>query len=137
MRRHAQQLGRNSPVLELNMTAMCDVIFLLLIYLLLTAHPMDVLANLTVNRPQSDPVDVEITPITDMIEIAVLGNGYTINGQAKTPKALGDALQKLASMDTKQTVLITCAPDSKHNRLVQVLDLCAHAGLSKLSVMSL
>jgi biopolymer transport protein ExbD len=46
-------------------------------------------------------------------------------------------LQKLASMAKTQTVLIKCAPDSKHDRLVQVLDRCTQVGLSNLSVMSM
>ena len=137
-KRRRERKRKDSPVLELNMTAMCDVIFLLLIYLILTAHPMDVIANLDVNRPAPDiNVNTPPPPIENLVQIMILDDSYVINDKQVTLKTLEGVLKKLASISEDQTVVIKCSPRSKHSRLVQVLDLCTMVGLRNLSVMSL
>ena len=61
----------------------------------------------------------------------------TVNNKAVSMKTLEGVLLKLASLSTTQTILIKCAGDSKHDKLVGVLDLCNVAKLSNLSVMSM
>jgi biopolymer transport protein ExbD len=127
---------RESVMLELNMTAMCDVVFQLLIYLILTAKPMDVLAHLDVNRPSPDskppPEKME-----QLVEIGVFLDGYQFNGTAVGLDRLESVVRKLAALSTTQTIVIKCAPDSPHDRLIKVLDLCSKYKLTSLSVMSL
>jgi biopolymer transport protein ExbD len=128
---------KESPMLELNMTAMCDVVFQLLIYLILTAHPMDVIAHLDVNRPSPDARQEGAPPPVKMIQIAILSYGFTVNDTDVSLGGLQSTLAKLASISKTQTILIKCAPDSPHEKLIQVLDLCSQVGLGNLSVMSL
>ncbi|MDD5519174.1 MAG: biopolymer transporter ExbD, partial [Kiritimatiellae bacterium] len=73
-RKRQQTLG-----LELNMTAMADVVFQLLIYLILTAKPPIVFANLDVNRPQADPNAIN-QKIQGMVEISVFSDAFVVQG---------------------------------------------------------
>jgi biopolymer transport protein ExbD len=52
-------------------------------------------------------------------------------------ESLDRMLGKLAGYSKTQTILIKCAPDSPHERLIQLLDLCAKNKLENLSVLSL
>jgi biopolymer transport protein ExbD len=45
-------------------------------------------------------------------------------------------VETVAKMDKEQTVLILAAPQSSHERLVRVLDLCTKNELKNLSVLS-
>ena len=138
MRRRRKKKIKPYEMLELNMTAMADVIFNLLIYLLLTAKPIDVFTNLDVNRPAPDKEATPDQHITDMVTIKVFSDGFTVNDKAvRTAATLESVLKQLAEMSKTQTILIQCAWDSPHERLVQVLDLCGVAGLNNLSVMSM
>jgi biopolymer transport protein ExbD len=47
------------------------------------------------------------------------------------PEELDSLLRKLAGIDTKQTIMIMCSGQSKHEDLVRVLDLCAKSGLGE------
>ena len=125
-------------MLELNMTAMCDVVFQLLIYLILTAHPQDVIAHLDVNRPAPDKqVAADAPPIENLIQIMVFRDGCVLNDRPMTFKGLDSVLTKLAALSKTQTIVIKCALDSQHESLIKVLDMCSKVGLTNISVMSM
>ena len=129
--------GRGVPGVELNMTAMCDVIFQLLIYLILTASPPIVFAQLSVNHPQSDSSLEKPPPNIPMVEIMVLKDDLTILGRRVNTDGLRKACRDLAALDTNQTVIVKCSQDSPHEKLIEVLDNCSKFKLSRLSVMSM
>ena len=122
--------------IELSMTPMIDVVFQLLIYFLVTFSTADVLAHLDISRPKPDTAPQQPNPPVDMIRVAVLPKGYGINSREVTEEELEIMLKRLANISMKQTVLVTCDDKSLHGRLIQVLDMCAENGLSKISVVS-
>ncbi len=124
------------PAAELPMTPMIDVVFQLLIYFLVTIHPVDVIANLDVFRPSPEKQQEQMTMPPKMIRILIFEDGYNINDRPVDTPELDRLLSKLASIDKNQTILIMCTSTSPHERLVQVLDLCAKSGLVNLSVVS-
>lgn len=132
-----KRIRRGAESIELNMTAMCDVIFQLLIYLILTASPPIVYASLAVNRPAPDKDAPPRPPTLQMVEIMVLKDEVTVLGKKVTSATLKTTCRDLAAMDTNQTVIIKCAWDSPHEKLVEVLDTCSSNKLANLSVMSM
>lgn len=121
---------------ELNMTAMIDVVFQLLIFFLVTQKPVDTLANLDVFRPSPEKKQEQLQTPPKMIRVQIYPDGFTINDRPVGLPELDGLLHKLAGIDTKQTIMIMCAAQSKHEDLVRVLDLCAKSGLVNLSVVS-
>jgi biopolymer transport protein ExbD len=115
---------------------MADVVFQLLIYLILTAKPPIVFANLDVNRPQADPNAIN-QKIQGMVEISVFSDAFVVQGKRVTSAGLQRAARDLAALDKTQTVMIKCAWDSPHEKLIEVLDICSENKLSNLSVMSM
>lgn len=122
--------------MDVSMTPMIDVVFQLLIYFLVTFTTPDVLAHLDISRPAPDPSQTEQRTPPKMIRVNIYADGFSLNGRAVSKTELESILIRLAGFSTSQTVLITCAADSAHARLVTVLDICAGAGLNKLSVVS-
>lgn len=120
---------------DMQMTPMIDVVFQLLIYFLVTIKPEDVMAHLDVYRPQADQQQKADRP-PNVIRIGVFHDGFTLNDRHVGRSALETMLNRLASYDPDQTILIMCSPDSPHEYLIEVLDLCSKAGLTNLSVMS-
>lgn len=116
---------------ELNMTAMIDVAFQLLCFFLIAAHPTDVLTNLSVARPTIDS-----QPGGSDIRITVFPDGYSVNECRMDASRMSTLLKRLADLDPTQTVLIQCLNESPHSRFVEVLDTCAKAKLTNLSVVS-
>ncbi|MFH0909100.1 MAG: biopolymer transporter ExbD [bacterium] len=134
----AKRERRQVESTELNMTAMIDVVFQLLIYFIVTTHPQDVMAHLDVFRPSADPQAQKDAPPPRMIRIAVLPTEfYTMNDKLVSLADLEFLLMKLASIDPTQTIMIMCYSQSRHSELVRVLDICAKSGMKNLSVVSM
>lgn len=121
---------------ELNLTAMIDVAFQLLSFFVITVHPVDVLAYLNVTRPAPSAAGKADKPLF-LLRVKIQGDGsYTLNDQFMDKDKIDSTLSYLASLNKEQTVLIVCAQQSPHGKLVELLDLCAKVGLQNLSVLS-
>ena len=121
---------------ELNLTAMIDVAFQLLSFFIITVHPVDVMTHLDVFRPSAEKKQSQSQTPPKMIKIMIFPEGFSINDRPVELQDLDRLLTKLAGLDKTQTILIMCASQSPHGRLVDVLDLCAKSGLINLSVVS-
>lgn len=122
---------------ELSMTPMIDIVFQLLIYFILTFEPEDVMAHLDVYRPAPDPDRPEEIKELNVIQIVIMETGFTMNERRMPLSGVERMLTRLAGIDTGQTVLIMATPHSRHEDLVEVLDLCAKVGMRNLSVVSM
>lgn len=121
---------------KLDMTPMIDCVFQLLIFFIISLKPEDIIAHLDVNRPQADkkaPIDQKL----DLLQIGVFADGYTLNDRIVSYATLESMLGRLAALSQTQTVVIKCALESPHSRLIEVLDLCSKVKLRNLSVMSM
>lgn len=121
---------------EIPMTPMIDVVFQLLVYFIFTMKPMDVVAHLDVFRPSPEKQSEQTEVPPKLIRIAIYPDGYMINDRRVRVAELDSLIQRLASFDKNQTIMIMCTALSEHRRLVHVLDLCAKSGLTNLSVVS-
>jgi biopolymer transport protein ExbD len=122
---------------ELSMTPMIDIVFQLLIYFILTFQPQDVMANLDVFRPAPDSQPRKQMETPNVLRIVIYEDGFTVNDRPRRLSDIESVLTHLASIDTRQTVLIMATAHSKHQNLVEILDLCAKVGMTNLSVVSM
>ena len=119
--------ARVNPRLEL--TAMIDVVFLLLIFFIVATEPVDLLAGLEA-RSGKGPTTVAYPAI----RIDVSRDGFVINGRRASLTFIDASLAKLARHSDQPCVLVTCTDDSSHSHLIRVLDLCEKAGLRNVSL---
>ena len=123
---------------ELNLTAMIDVAFQLLSFFIMTMKPTDVLAQLDISRPAPDKRAIQQTKPINVIWITILADGsFVLNELPIKKDKLELQLTQLGALDKTQTVIVACTPKSSHGKMVEVLDLCAKAGLESLSVVSI
>ena len=130
----ARERKRDSlKIEELNMTPMIDVVFQLMIYFVLTFEVPKAFTSLSVYRPagtgQPGPPPA--------IRIVVAHTAYSYNDTRTDLSGLRDVLIQLADIDKTQNIVIQCTMDSIQQELVSVLDICAHAGLQKISVLTI
>ena len=121
---------------ELNMTAMIDVVFQLLIFFLVTNKPQDVITNLDVFRPSPEQKQKENMEVPNLVKIQIFPDGFMINDKRVSLPDLQGLVAKLAGYSRDQTIMIMCSSLSQHADLVRVLDICTQNGLKNLSVIS-
>lgn len=135
--RETRRSRRLSSDPKLSMTPMIDVVFLLLVFFVVTIKPIDILAALSISRPAPEdrPPLVEPPPI-DLLTIEVHPRGYKVNESWVKFLEMRRKLVHMGRTSTNHGVLIICYMESTHSQLVRVLDLCAEIGHENLSVMT-
>ena len=129
----ASQRHRAFTDAKIDLAAMIDVVFLLLVFFVLAVKPVDVLAKLDVSRPAATPDD-EIR--LELLQIDVLPERYAVNGRMLDETALAESLARWGRHTPRSTVKIVCDSASTHSRLVKALDACEAAGLKNLALFS-
>lgn len=123
---------------ELNLTAMIDIAFQLLNFFVITLKPIDVYTNLDMVRPDTrvgKPQQTE--PDVGTVQITVCKDGYVLTGRSVALEEVDRQLTRVAGVSQDVSLIIKCTGDSKHEGLVQVLNVCAKCKLSKVSVFSM
>ncbi len=135
---HKRNRKRAAPIdAELSMTPMIDIVFQLLIYFILTFEVLDDMAHLDVFRPAPDQEQREQMETPNVLQIVIYDTGFTVNERQMGLSAIERTLERLAALDTNQTVLIMATAHSRHENLIAILDVCAKVGLKNLSVVSM
>lgn len=119
----------------LDMTAMIDCVFQLLIFFIVTLKQDDILANLDALRPAPDNSQSVVQK--DPLAILVGPRGFVFQGAPQTESQLEYSLSRIAKADPNTTVIVKCTGDSPHGLLVRALDVCNKVGLRNLSVFSM
>ena len=122
---------------ELNLVAMIDVAFQLLNFFLITTHPVDIFTNLDIFRPEAQQRPPDVVQSVIPLELMVYRDGYVFQKVNVSLREIDRQLTKIAGNNKDLPVIIKCTGDSSHAGLVNILDLCAKAGLTKISVFSM
>ena len=123
-------------VVEVPMSSMIDVVFLLLIYFIVTQKPEISEAHLAINLPSPNAKSQnDIKP--RLLELEVHPGQILLQGAARPLDKIRETLAYLAKLDPDQTVMVKTSVMAKTGELVAVLDLCRGVGLTKLNVVTL
>ncbi len=128
--------------LDLQVAPLIDVVFLLLIYFMVTSSLIkkegDISFMLPADVPQVQMVDI---PIDARIRIAE-DDSVSLDGRqyAASNRDLEELIDQLAGLkqmaeSTKSPFFVTLdpQPDTKHRRIIDVMDACAAAKVSNLT----
>ena len=120
---------------EVNLTPLIDVVFLLLIFFMVTTtFTREQLLSLQL--PEAD--SSEEKTVQKNIEIVVSSNGgYSINGQnvvAQDRKTLAAAISKTSGGETSKPLIITADANASHQSVVTVMDVAGKLGFSRISM---
>lgn len=129
---------------EVPLSSMIDVVFLLLIYFIVTQKPIIEDTLLGVNlpapgggKPKDKPTQLFTVDVFRLRNAKMSPDYYYINGKGPWHiDKLRDFLTNVADNDPEQTIIINCGPNAKHRKLVQVLDACSQAGLANLNIVN-
>jgi biopolymer transport protein ExbD len=121
--------------LEINLTPLIDVVFLLLIFFMVsTTFTRE--NRLAVNLPEADGNPVEETART--IEISVSqGGAYAIDGRTLVNSELSTLMQGLEEValgDRDVALILIADAEASHQSVVTAMDAIGKSGFSRLSI---
>ena len=118
---------------EINITPMLDVVFIMLIFFIVTTSFVRE-KGLDISRPQeSDQQKVEEDLGQILVEIDALSQ-ITVNKRSVDNRAVRANLERERAKQPKAPLIIASHPDANTNSLVTVLDAANLIGIDKISV---
>ena len=132
--------GRHREEPELNLAPLIDVVFLLLIFFMVTTTFVRE-AELDITLPESSAARSAAAPET--VEVSVGADGtYYVGEQAlinRRPETLAKALREAleAGGGEQQRVVVRAAAQAPHQAVVRALDGVGRAGVERVSIATL
>ncbi|MCF7853584.1 MAG: biopolymer transporter ExbD [Candidatus Pacebacteria bacterium] len=124
-----------SNAVDINMSAMIDVVFLLLIYFIVTYQDEIPEAHLAVNLPSGESKPSTVEP--ELLKLQVLPGEYTLRNKTLTLGTIERVLQGLAASSPDVTVIIQVSQSARTKNLIRLLDVCKEVGLTNLNVVKM
>ena len=118
---------------EINLTPMLDVVFIMLIFFIVTATFIKE-AGIQVERPDTTTADSQDDAA---ILIAISANDEIwIDRQEREPKMLRSVIERLHAENPKGSIVIQADEGSTHEKLVIVMEAAKAAGVTNVAIAS-
>jgi biopolymer transport protein ExbD len=122
---------RRSEVTELNMASLIDMIFILLIFFLVTTSFVKE-AGVEVQRPIAS--SAESKEKTNMVLVVTHEGTIYAEGRTIDIRSVRAYMERFLAETPKGSVVIAADKDSRTGTVIQVLDACRLAGVKNVSV---
>jgi biopolymer transport protein ExbD len=116
---------------EVNLTPMLDVVFIMLIFFIVTASFLKD-SGLDVSRPDAAPSEQKAN---ESIVVSIADDGQLwINGRQTDPRAVRPNIERLHAENPSAPVVISASGESENGLIVQVIDAARLAGVENVSL---
>jgi len=132
MRDHHLLEAQEEEENEINLTPMLDVVFIMLIFFIVTASFIKE-SGLDVNRPDA-PVTVEPKENENILVRITANNEIWIDRRLIDPRAVRANIERLHAENPEGSVVIQPNRKSKNKMLVTVMDAAREAGVANISL---
>ena len=119
----------------INLTSMIDVMFILIIFFLVTTTFKEEEIDHMVNLP-TDARNQSLTQSTDtLVKINIRKSGaYVIQGKQVTEEEIDTFMETELVKKPELKVLIRCDQDAKHLYLANIMSICRHVGVPRANI---
>ena len=115
-----------------DITPLVDIVFLLLVFFMLTSSFVEVKPGVKVNLPQASAPNVGAKKdITVSIDI---NNTLYLNSRIISPGDLYEKIAKIARTNPNIVVIVEADKNVTHGKVVRVMDIIRKAGVRKIAI---
>jgi len=122
---------RRGLITDINVTPLVDIMLVLLIIFMLTAH-LIARQVIEVQLPKAAQA-AAVNPTTLAVTLTREGRMF-LNGVPATPESLRAAIQSAVAKDAKTQVIVAGDKNVSHGRVVWVLDLVKSLGVTSFAI---
>jgi biopolymer transport protein ExbD len=133
MRNNKGAFGHEEESEEINLTPMLDVVFIMLIFFIVTATFIKE-AGIQVNRPDTFTADSQ-EDAAILIAISA-SDEIWIDKQERDPRDVRGVIERLHAENPKGSIVIQADEDSTNEMLVIVLEAAKGAGVTNVAIAS-
>ena len=123
--------NRETPLSDINITPLVDVMLVLLVIFMVTAPALT--RTLSLNLPINVPVPP--TPVPEMTMQVQAGDMYTLDGQAMTKRELDGALRTAVAMTPDLKLILDVDPNAEYASAVTAMATVRGAGVEAIALV--
>lgn len=132
MRKHNFNLGGDSEENEIDLTPMLDVVFIMLIFFIVTASFIKE-AGIDVNRPDA-PINETPPEEANILVVVDANDNIFIDRRNIDPRAVRANIERLHAENPAGSVVIQPSKKSTNKMLVVIMDASRQAGVYNISI---
>jgi biopolymer transport protein ExbD len=121
---------------EVNLTSLIDVVFLLLIFFMVSTSFVKQ-SQISISLPEAESSSV-VEEVPDQIDIMITADGtYLVNGRElinNRAETIRNALQKVSAGRNDLPLTISADANARHQDVVTAMDVSARLGFTKISI---
>ena len=121
---------------EVNLTSLIDVVFLLLIFFMVSTSFVKQ-SQISISLPESESAPVSEEP-PESIDIMITETGiFLVNGRElinNRPETIRNALQRISGGDNSIPLTISADANARHQFVVTAMDVAARMGFDQLNI---
>lgn len=122
----------NSKTLKFDLTPLIDVVFLLLIFFMLTTTFINVESGVKVDLPSGDFAEVKEK---QNITVTITENNVLyLNNRLIDPNSLSDSIREQINEEVDSLVVLEADQNITHGKVVRVMDLIKKGGASRIAI---
>jgi biopolymer transport protein ExbD len=129
--------GKDEP--EVNLTSMIDVVFLLLIFFMVSTSFVKQ-SQLSIRLPQADNENI-VAEVPEFIDLMITEQGtYLVNGRElinNKPETIRNALQKISGGDTSLPITISADANTRHQYVITAMDVAGKLGFVQINIATI
>lgn len=121
---------------EVNLTSLIDVVFLLLIFFMISTSFVKQ-SQINISLPEAESSAI-VEEVVEQIDVMITETGvYLINGRElinNRPETIRNALQKVSKGDNDMPMTISADANAKHQHVVTAMDIAGRLGFTHISI---
>ena len=125
---------RDEP--EVNLTSLIDVVFLLLIFFMVSTSFVKQ-SQLSIRLPQADNTNI-VEEVPEFIDLMITEQGtYLVNGRElinNKAETIRNALQKISGGDTSLPITISADANARHQYVITAMDVAGKLGFVQINI---
>ena len=124
---------------EVNLTSLIDVVFLLLIFFMVSTSFVKQ-SQISIRLPEADNTAV-VEEVPEFIDLMITERGtYLVNGRElinNKAETIRNALQKISGGDTSLRLTISADANTRHQYVVTAMDVAGKLGFVQISIATI
>jgi biopolymer transport protein ExbD len=121
---------------EVNMTSLIDVVFLLLIFFMVSTSFVKQ-SQITIRLPQAENSAI-VEAKSESVDVMITGQGmYFVNGRElinNRPETIRNAIQKMSGGDTTLPLTISADANARHQHVITAMDVASKLGFVQINI---
>lgn len=129
----SSERGTSSPLAEINMVPLIDVMLVLLVIFIITAPLLT--HSVKINLPKASSQANQTKP--DNVQVAIRANGETFwNGETVELSELEGRMRRVARGESQPDLHIRADRKTEYERVVEVMSMAARAGMTRIGFVT-